>query len=153
TAGSFGYDPRGRLVELNWTGPGATPITRDQVVRSAAGRVTDQSIDGVDPNPTGQNYAYDPAGRLVDAYAPGHHYSYDYTAPTTGECQAATLSLGAHRNSNRTRTVDQPLPSGTPTTTIACYTQGDRLASTTAAGVGTISYDGRGRTTSLGTAT
>ena len=43
-------------------------------------------------------------------------------------------------------------PSGTATTTKSCYDAADRLTSTTAGSIGTnVTYDTRGRTTTLGT--
>lgn len=152
---ALSQDTRGRLAQMMWTGPGATALTSDTVTRTAAGRVLDESFDGTiggtgDANTAGVNYAYDGAGRLYDAYVPGHRYTYSYGPPTAGDCP--TGSLNANRNSNRTSVTDQPLPTGTAVVSKLCYGPADRLISTTISGVGSsVAYDTRGRATQLAT--
>ncbi|GEM_PF-2976466 len=155
-----GFDTRGRATSVTWTGPESTAIASNTVSRSAAGRIVDEATDGTigatgDANTTGPNYTYDGAARLTDAYAPGHHYTYNYGTPSGSDCPSTSpvyATLIANKNSNRTSVTDQPLPSGTATTTKSCYDAADRLTSTTAGSIGTnVTYDTRGRTTTLGT--
>jgi hypothetical protein len=73
----------------------------DQVTRSQSGRVVNELIDGVDPDPAANNFVYDGAGRLSSAKVPGHTISYGF-APTGGCGVMAT----AGRNTNRTSVTD-----------------------------------------------
>lgn len=119
----------------------------------------DEAVDGViggvgDANAAGANYTYDGAGRLIDAYSPGHRYSYNFGAPSALDCPSGSpvnASLTANRNSNRSAVTDQPTLSGPAAVTKSCYDAADRLTSSTAAGIGTtVGYDSRGRTVTLG---
>ncbi|HSH59938.1 MAG TPA: RHS repeat-associated core domain-containing protein [Acidimicrobiales bacterium] len=140
TSGAMGYDTRGRSSGLTWKKPDAAVLASDAVVRSAEGNVVDQSIDGTDPNPAGANFAYDGAGRLTEAFVPGHRYTYGFSP--TGGCGPLTA---AGKNTNRTSVSDN---GGTPTT--YCYDSGDRLTSTTDPRYGAIAYDAHGNTTTIG---
>jgi RHS repeat-associated protein len=139
TVGTFTYDANGRPATVTWRQPDNTVITSDAITaRDIAGRVTDQSIDGVDPYTSGPNYVYDNAGRLTTARVAGHTYSYVFAA--TGGC--GTLGA-AGKNTNRTSMVDNS------TTTSYCYDNADRLTSSTDTAVGTISYDDHGNSTAI----
>jgi RHS repeat-associated protein len=142
TSGTFSVDMFGRPSSVTWNQPGGVLMARDQVTRNLAGNVIDQMIDGVDPRPSNDNFTYDGAGRLVDAWAPGHHYTYAFDA--AGGC--GTLPT-AGANTNRTASTDN----GAATT--YCYDQADKLTATTAAGYGTLAYDSHGNTTALGAQT
>ena len=136
---TIGRDTAGRTTGLTWTLNGST--VTDTVTRSQTGRVIDQTIDGVDPNPTGPNYGYDPAGRLLDAWTPGHHHTYSYTP--SGGCGYLTT---AGANTNRTASTDN---GATPVT--SCYDAADRLTTTTEPTLtGPITYDPHGNTTTIG---
>jgi RHS repeat-associated protein len=147
TTVAYTRNPSGATTGMTWTGPGGTAITSDTVTRSQSGRIINQSIDGVDPYLAGDNYAYDPAGRLTGARAQnGSYYQYAYAAnsPTCGSNQAAGL------NANRT----SASVNGTTVATF-CYNWADRLTSVTSSTApyngytGTISYDAHGNTTAL----
>ncbi|MEY2472347.1 MAG: hypothetical protein QOK28_1676, partial [Actinomycetota bacterium] len=71
---SISRDDLDRTVGLNWQlGDGS--VVTSSVVRSATGRIIDENVDGTDANPAGPNYLYDRAGRLIQAYVPGHTIS------------------------------------------------------------------------------
>ena len=136
-------DPAGRVTGLTWILSDNTVLASDSVTRSQAGRIVNETIDGVDPDPSNPNFVFDGAGRLTSAVVPGHSIAYAF-APTGG-CGS---SAGAGKNSNRTSVTDN-----TATTTY-CYDSADRLTSTTPSS-GTIDYDlqGHGNTTVLGAQT
>ena len=147
------YDADGRTASLAYTNSSNQTITSDSITtNSPASRVTGESIDGTPLNSSGQAFTYDNAGRLVDAYASGHHYTYGY-ANTTG-CAANNAGL----DSNRTSTTDNG-------STVAnyCYNQADQLLSTTDSQFTTVScsgggssqfcYDNHGNVTNLGNET
>lgn len=139
TTGTFTYDTtQGRLTKVTWTGPGGALVTSDEVTRSLGGDIVGQLVDNVDHHP-GEDYVYDNAGRLTEAWSPGRHTSYRYDP--TGGCGALTT---AGANTNRTR---QIIEGGS--TTSYCYNNADRLTSTTEPGVGTIAYDAHGNTTAI----
>jgi RHS repeat-associated protein len=139
TTGTFIYEPiYGRLTKVTWTGPGGALITSDEVTRRLGSDVIGQVTDGVDHHP-GDDYVYDNAGRLTEAWSPARHTSYRFDP--TGGCGALTT---AGANTNRTR---QIIEGGA--TTSYCYDNADRLTSTTEAGVGAIAYDAHGNTTNI----
>lgn len=134
-------DSLGRVTGLTWRDPASATITADAVTLSLGGRVTDQSIDGVDASPGNSNFTYDGAGRLDIARVPGHTLDYDYVS--TGGC--GPLS-GAGKNTNRTALTDN---GGSPIT--YCYDYADRLVSTTEPQLpGNITYDSHGNTNLIG---
>jgi len=133
-------DPAGRLTGLTWKAAGGAALATDTVTRSQAGRVTDESIDGADANPAGANFAYDAAGRLVQANVPGHALTYSF-----GASPSCTLAPNAGTNANRSSVVDNAV------TTTYCYDAADRLVSSSDPAIGTNpAYDSRGNTTALG---
>ena len=142
----YGRDTNGRLNDLWWRDAANATITRDQVALSQSGRVVDETIDGTDANPAGNNFGYDAVGRLVDAEVRGHHLHYGYAA--SGGCGPAS---SAGKNSNRTSTTDSSL--GGTTATTACYDNADRLVAPSTPGATPITYDSHGNVTSLGGAT
>ncbi|MGI8683605.1 MAG: LamG-like jellyroll fold domain-containing protein [Acidimicrobiales bacterium] len=133
-------DARGRPSGLSWKLPSGATMAFDAVTRSPAGRVVDQSIDGVDPRVGADNFTYDGAARLSAAWVPGHAYTYTY-APSGG---CGTLAA-AGKNTNRTSLVDNAAPAVS-----YCYGAGDRLTSTTDARFGAIAYDAHANTTAIG---
>jgi RHS repeat-associated protein len=135
-------DSAGRVTGQTWLKPGGTTLTSDAVTYSQSGRVVDETIDGADVRPSAANFLYDTAGRLTDAWVPGHTISYGFASG--GGCGA---SAAAGKNTNRTSLVDNGVSSS------YCYDFADRLTSTTAAGVGSIAYDSHGNTTTLGNQT
>jgi hypothetical protein len=76
------YDTVGRLVGLTWRDSSGSTLTSDAYSYSLAGRVKDRVVDGVDANPGGDNYVYDGAGRLVEAFVNGvsDPYQFEYSA-------------------------------------------------------------------------
>ena len=140
TSSTLSRDTRGRLAGLTWKKPDGTTLTSDTVTRSSGGKVTDETVDGADPNPAGANFAYDGASRLTDGWAPGHHYTYSFAA--TGGCGS---QANAGLNTNRTATTDN---GGAAMT--YCYDAADRLTSTSDPRYGGISYDAHGNTKTLG---
>jgi len=139
TAGRFDYDAYGRPAKTTWTGPGGVLITSDQVERrSLGGEVLGRIVDGADHH-AGDDYVYDAAGRLTQAWVPGRHVTYGYAA--TGGCGTLTT---AGADTDRT---SQAIEGG-PTTTY-CYDGADRLTSSSDASVGAVAYDGHGNTTSI----
>lgn len=139
TKGVFGVDPTSGLPSsMEWTSSAASLITKDTVSRSVGGSIVGQVVDNADHH-AGNDFTYDAAGRLVDAFVPGRRVSYSFAG--SGGCGVAT---GAGMNTNRTgMSVD-----GGPAVSY-CYDHADRLTSTSKAGVGTIAYDGHGNTTTM----
>ncbi len=149
SAGSISRSPAGAVAHLTWTGPANAVIADDVVVRSQSGKVVDDTTDGVVRNPSGPDFLYDAAGRLVEAWtASGDHLAYVFAA--TGGC--GTLAA-AGKDTNRT---SMSKNGGTATT--YCYNRLDQLTSTSDPAVGAIAYDagapgGHGNTTTLGNQT
>lgn len=140
TTGTFTYDSRGQLGLISWAGPGGL-ITSDQVTRRTGGDITGFVTDGVDHH-AGDDYTYDNAGRLTQAWMPGAHYSYAFA--NAGSCPAPA----AYKNTNRSAMTVSPT-GGTAVTANYCYDHADRLTSTTDPVVGTIAYDAHGNTTDI----
>jgi RHS repeat-associated protein len=142
---SIGKDPSGAVTSMDWhTSDGHDVIAG--VTRTIAGTITNETLGGVDPNPGGPDYVYDAAGRLVQAYATGHHYTYDSTSAASSACPTGTQT-NAGLNTNRTRLLDQTA-SGTAETDY-CYDTADRLLATLGATAITgVAYDSHGNTTS-----
>lgn len=142
TSGTLGRSPAGQLNHLTWSPPGTGTFVDDAVTRSQSGRIIDQTTNGTDANPSANNFTYDAAGRLVDAWVPGHHLTYAFAA--TGGC--GSLST-AGIDGNRTAMSDN----GVRTT--YCYNAIDQLTSSSDPAVGTPLYDSHGNTTTLGNQT
>lgn len=142
---AIGKDQAGNMTSLDWrTSDGHDVVSA--VTRTIAGTITDESLGGVDANPAGANYVYDAAGRLVQAYATGHHFTYDYTSTASAACPTNTRA-NAGRNTNRMRLLDQTA-AGTAETDY-CYDAADRLLATTGAtSISSVGYDSHGNTTS-----
>jgi RHS repeat-associated protein len=142
TTGTFDYDSnRGRLSKVTWTGP-AGALTSDEVTRTLGGDVANQLIDGVDPHPGANNYTYDPAGRLIDAWVPGARYQYAF------QQNPWCTAVDSYKNSNRTSMTVSPT-GGTATTGSYCYDHADRLNVANDPTVGTVGYDAHGNTTTI----
>jgi YD repeat-containing protein len=137
---SVGRDPIGRTTSLRWNQSNGSLLTQDDVTRSQSGRVVDQSVDGSDPRPGGQNFVYDATGRLTNAWVPGRTTTYSF-APSGG-CGAMST---AGKNTNRT---SMTIEGGSPIT--YCYDNADRLTQTSDERYPSIDYDERGNTTLLG---
>ncbi|KFU82039.1 RHS repeat-associated core domain-containing protein [Amycolatopsis lurida] len=138
----IGADQAGKTSSLTWKTSDSRTITSD-VTRTRAGTIVDESQGGTDARPDGPNYSYDSAGRLVEAYVPGHHYTYDFTSPSAA-CPTGTQA-NAGVNTNRVRLLDQTA-AGTAETGY-CYDAADRLLATTGANATTgIKYDSHGNT-------
>lgn len=142
TTGTFTYDSHGDQASTAWRGPGNVLISADTVGRSAAGRYSDEIIDGVSHH-AGADFAYDGAGRLTLGYVPGRTVGYGFA--NSGGCGA---NPAAGKNTNRTAlgVIDTGLPQ---VNTYYCYDNADRLTSSTDPAVGTISYDSHGNTTQI----
>ncbi len=156
-----GYDAFGRDAGVTHA-KGATVLTSEAVTRDLPGRVIDRTVDGIDANPSGANYAYDGAGRLVDWYetdpstSTQYHGTYTFGATPT-ECAGGSWgnATNAGRNSNRATSTLQ-VNGGTVATTKYCYDFADRIQKViTPAGTPNryssgFVYDAHGNTTSLG---
>jgi RHS repeat-associated protein len=135
TTATMSYDSTfGRLVGVTYQ-KGSTVIASESVTRDGrTGRVVDQITEGVDANPSGVNFAYDAAGRLVSWWArdpgSGNRYSgvmrFDGYDSTPSGCVA-----GVGRNSNRLqlRRVTYNSAGGVVAdeTTRSCFDNADRL--------------------------
>jgi RHS repeat-associated protein len=148
TKGTFTFDPvTGRLQQISWTNAATGAlITSDAVTRNAVGDLTGKVVDGVDHH-AGNDYVYDNAGRLLDAYVPGRRIQYEYGTTTTAACGANTLTT-AGANTNRTKQTVTPT-GGAATVTTYCYDRADRLTSASDAAVGALTYDGHGNATAI----
>lgn len=150
-------DPAGATTATIWAFPTGAGLT-DAVARSQSGRIVGNTLtDGATSYTSG--YTFDAAGRLTQATLPGSTISYGF-GDTTGCVAPAFAKAGL--NNNRTSTTTTPT-GGTPTTTAYCYDRGDRLLSTTVAGVSAgatpvadglvagddLAYDVHGNTTTL----
>jgi RHS repeat-associated protein len=162
--GSVGYDAYGRQTSLVFDAPNVgldgTRITGNIVSRSTAGRQVDTMIDTglvdlVDPNPAGNNYLYDGAGRLATAHLFGGRADYDYAGNITSD-SCASYATGINpqpgRNTNRTGIVWTPT-SGPTVATRSCFNTADQLVATKIGGIVTsgYTYDGRGNQLNEGT--
>jgi RHS repeat-associated protein len=141
---AVGRDAAGRLASLTWRTSNNVDVV-STVTRTRAGTVIDESLAGVDARPTGPNYLYDTAGRLTQAWVPGHHYTYDLTSTAPAGCPTGTRTNAAV-NTNRTHLLDET-PAGTADTGY-CYDTADRLLATLGATViSAVQYDTHGNTT------
>jgi RHS repeat-associated protein len=137
TSLAVGLDTLGRTNSFGWKQAGGIlDLATDAVTRSLAGRINDESADLLDANPAGDNFSYDGAGRLTDAWSLAHHYTYSFATGTCG-------SANAGKNANVTSATDNL------TTTTFCYDSADWMTSSTAPGAGTAGSDDHGNTTSL----
>ncbi|WP_203908082.1 PA14 domain-containing protein [Rhizocola hellebori] len=141
TKGAFGYDTFGRPSKVTWSKVGGATITSDEVTRNLIGDVVGQVVDGVDHH-AGDDFRYDAAGRLYDAYLPGRRVQYEFGTLTTAACGASALPA-AGANTHRTKQTVTPT-GGAATVTTYCYDRADRLTSTSESGVGTPVYDTHG---------
>ncbi len=140
---AVGKDPAGRVTSKTWRTSDNANIA-STVTRSRAGTIVDESLNGVDARPTGPNYVYDTAGRLTEAWVPGHHYTYDFSS-TVLVCPTGAR-LGAPLNSNRAALLDET--SAGVAKTLYCYDTADRLMATSGATTITgVQYDAHGNTT------
>jgi RHS repeat-associated protein len=137
---SSDYDTFGRLRALTWLDASSNPLTSHTRDFNVSGRVIDETIDGTDAHPAGDNYLYDGADRLVAARVDGDLYEYAYSGTHT--CGVAEAGL----NTNRTSfSLNGQLEES------YCYDHADRLVETTAGGIDDdIDYDSHGNTTQLG---
>jgi len=136
---AVGYDGAGRTNALTWALGGGVQVS-DSVAYSQSGRVVEQLIDGADARPGANNFVYDGAGRLTQAWVPGHSLTYGYD-PAAG-CGVAPR---AAKNTSRTSVADNGGPASS-----YCYDSADKLTSTSDARYGAPAYDGHGNTTTLG---
>jgi len=141
TSGTLGYDSLGRQSTITWSGPGSTTITSDAVTRREDGKVVGEVVDGTDHH-AGDDFVYDAAGRLSEAWAPGAKYDYDFFQ--NGFCTAPD----SYENTNRTGMIVTPT-GGSAVVTNYCYDHADRLTLATDASVGTTTYDAHGNTTGI----
>ncbi|HZQ29305.1 MAG TPA: PA14 domain-containing protein, partial [Acidimicrobiales bacterium] len=140
---SITRDSFGRTTGLSWLAAGGGSLTTDAVTRSFGGRVLDESVDGTDAHAGADNFTYDGAGRLTDAWVTAHHYAYGFAASPS-----CALAPNAGRNTNRSSVIDN---GGTATT--YCYDAADKLVGTTDSRFTNPVYDARGNTIAVGTQT
>jgi RHS repeat-associated protein len=144
----FTYDSNGRRSSLtHWT-DGWVNLT-DIATFSPAGRRTDARTvtpyQTTDPNPAGDDYVYDGAGRLTTAWLAGTRLDVDYA-----NNPACTAAPNAGANTNRTSMTWTPT-TGTPTTTGYCYNGADQLVSAADTPTGSFTYDDHGNQITDGT--
>ncbi|WP_184921049.1 PA14 domain-containing protein [Saccharothrix ecbatanensis] len=130
---SIGRDAAGRVTSLNWKFSDGREVV-STVQRTRAGTVVDYALGGQDPREGGPNYEYDAAGRLVEAWVNGHHYTYDYTSPSAKSCPQGT-EPNAGRNNSAVRIIDET--GAGKAVTDFCYDRADRLLA--AIGANTVS--------------
>ena len=141
---AIGKDSAGQVTSLTWQTSDNRQIV-SAVSRTRAGTIYQETVNGVDPNPGGPSYVYDAAGRLTQAYVPGHHFTYDFTSAADPGCPTGTQA-NAGVNTNRVRLLDQV--GANTTTTSYCYDAADQLIATTGTNPITgITYDSHGNTT------
>ncbi|HEX7307971.1 PA14 domain-containing protein [Lentzea sp.] len=141
---AIGRNEAGRTTSLTWATADGKQIV-SAVTRTKRGTIVDESLGGTDPNPNGANYVYDAAGRLTQAWVPGHHYTYDFTSTSVTGCPSGAQA-NAGLNTNRVRLADESAAG--PAVTGYCYDAQDRLLATTGAGALTgFTYDKQGNTT------
>jgi RHS repeat-associated protein len=146
TRGTFTYDWKNQMQSVTWYDAAGAVLFSNQVTRrNGQGRVLDELFNGVDANPSGDNYAYDGLGRLLTAYVSNHRYDYFFEPSVTNCGTGANAAAG--RNGNRTKMTDTV--GTTVTTTTYCYDFADRLVSSSLANLGTVTYDLLGNTTTL----
>jgi RHS repeat-associated protein len=124
-----GFGGVGRPNSVTWTK--GTVLASDQLAYSTAGRIRDESLNGADPNPAGDNYVYDASGRLTTAFVRGQKNTYSYAASSA--CGSLTT---AGKNSDRTTSTWQAIDAGgtvvgSQSTYQYCYDNADRLTSST----------------------
>jgi RHS repeat-associated protein len=160
---TLGYDTYGRNQSLSHVKSGTT-ITSDSVGRDLGGRIIERSLDGVDANPSGNNYGYDAAGRLTSwsERDPGAGvnvsgtYGYTYpggTVPAGCTGGWGNAGSGAGKNSNRLTATVQ-VGAGAAQTTNYCYDYADRIQKVLPASgttpYGSFVYDSHGNATRVG---
>lgn len=127
------YDDYGnqRMVSFDDdTIPAPTRVAGHAVTRSPGGRQINTFIDTggptlVDPNPAGDDFVYDGAGRLTTALLLGGRADYNYGAPIGNNCMGVPgVNLDAGHNTNRTNVTWTPT-TGSGTTTHSCYNNAD----------------------------
>lgn len=144
TKGHIDRDQAGRTSKLTWQKSDNTLITSDEVAYSQGSRVTNQFVDGIDSNASGDNFIYDAAGRLTTAYAGGHNYGYFFGTPSCG----AGANNASNKNSDRlSASVDGSIVQ------VDCYDNADRLISSSDTRYSSPTYDSHNNTTGLGTST
>lgn len=148
---SLTRDTFGRETAQTWAAPGGAVLTSDQVAIDRGGSITDEVVDGHRGALNAPDFVYDGAGRLTSAVTPSvdgagawsaltTHYGY---GPASSSCPgAATAAAG--RNTNMTSRI-----SSRDGVTTFCYDAADRILSTSAPGVGGITYDSHGNTTEI----
>ncbi|TNC25093.1 PA14 domain-containing protein [Amycolatopsis alkalitolerans] len=145
---AIGKDPAGRVTSLTWQNSTNNQVV-SEVSRTRAGTIIGESLNGSNPNPGGNDYTYDTAGRLTEAYIAGHHFTYDFTSAAAAGCPTGTTT-NAGINTNRMRLLDQT-SAGTAETDY-CYDNADRLLATLGTNATSgISYDTHGNTTAYTT--
>jgi YD repeat-containing protein len=143
TTGALGYDPSGRPATATWSGTGGV-VTADVVARRAGGGVLDHVVgagvaagDPGDHHP-GDDYAYDGAGRLVEAWVPGQHLSYQFAVQ---DGCGPLVAAGADDNRTHQRIEGGPV-------TCYCYDRADRLVAADTA-TGEVTFDPHGNVTAM----
>ncbi|SDC59148.1 PA14 domain-containing protein [Actinokineospora iranica] len=140
---AIGKDTAGRLTSLTWKTSNNAEVV-SAVTRSRSGTIVDETLQGFDAR-SGPNYIYDAAGRLTEAWVPGHHYTYDFTSTAPAGCPTGTQA-NAGLNTNRVRLIDQT--SSGSTETGYCYDAADRILATTGPNpITNIQYNAHGSTT------
>jgi RHS repeat-associated protein len=157
TLGDFVRNDTGATLGMTWDFGAST--VEEEVVRSQSGRIVQNTLtDSASPAAEVSTYAFDAAGRLLEAEIPMHTLSYGYG---TASCGVADAGM----NGNRTTYKDDF--NGAETSVAYCYNAGDRLTGTTVTnapagaspvaetnltvtGPGeTLAYDSHGNTTRL----
>jgi RHS repeat-associated protein len=119
--GDFVRNDAGAALGMTWDF--VTSTVEEEVVRSQSGRIVQNILtDTASPAAEVSTYAFDAAGRLVEAEIPLHTLTYGYG---TASCGVADAGL----NGNRTTFSDDF--DGDVTSVAYCYDAADRLTGTT----------------------
>ncbi len=146
TTAAIATDFAGRAKSVTYAKSGTT-FASDEVSYSQSGRVVNQLVDGVDVDPSNNNFVYDGVGRLTSAKVKGHNYTYGFTSPTG--CPTGYYDP-AYKNSSRTTLSDYDTAAATTTNTSYCYDAADRLMTSSDSRYATTNYDTHGNTIALG---
>lgn len=152
---SLQRNPTGAPTGSTWAFPNGQAAVTDQIIRSQSGRIVANTLtDG--GTVYASRYAYDAAGRLIEAVIPGHTLAYTFAS--SGGCGPNTRT---GLNGNRTKVTDTPT-TGPATITSYCYDQTDRLLSSTTTGApagstpitagiapAALTYDAHGNTSKI----
>lgn len=137
-----------RVIGSVFTFADNTTMSETVSLSPQKGSVTGSSITK-GAQTAGAAYQYDSLGRLTQATIENWQYQYGFGAQQAACSSIAGYNANAHKNGNRTATTITNAATSSTTTNNYCYTQDDRLASSTDTQIGTPTYDDHGSITQL----